>query len=94
MTVPGDPPPPPLAADVALSSLSCQLASENICESASKLLSLIRSLRLSLLVMDEETIGAEEHVQVEATLAQTQAARERTIQIEQELMRVRSRGFQ
>jgi hypothetical protein len=54
-----DPPPPPLAADVALASLQCQLASENICVATSHLLTLIRTLRLSLLLMDEDTIDAE-----------------------------------
>lgn len=58
-----DPPPPPLAANVAMSTLQCQLAAENLCVSASHLLSLIRILRLSLLIMDEETISAEEEYQ-------------------------------
>jgi D-alanyl-D-alanine carboxypeptidase (penicillin-binding protein 5/6) len=58
-----DPPPPPLAANVALSTLQCQLAAENLCVAASHLLSLIRILRLSLLIMDEETISAEEGYQ-------------------------------
>jgi hypothetical protein len=58
-----DPPPPPLAANVALSSLQCQLAAENLCVAASHLLSLIRVLRLSLLIMDEESISTEEEYQ-------------------------------
>jgi hypothetical protein len=59
-----DPPPPPLAADIASSSLQCQLAVENIAVAASQLLSLIRTLRLSVLLMDETTIQAEEEWQV------------------------------
>mmetsp|Transcript_8150 Transcript_8150/g.14374 ORF Transcript_8150/g.14374 Transcript_8150/m.14374 type:complete len:165 (+) Transcript_8150:29-523(+) len=60
-----DAPPPPLAADVASSSLQCQLAVENLCVATSQLLSLIRTLRLSILLMDEETIAAEEEWQVQ-----------------------------
>ena len=60
-----DPPPPPLAADVALSTLQCQLAAENICVASSHILSLIRTLKLSLLLMDEDCIEAEEDLNFE-----------------------------
>jgi hypothetical protein len=81
-----DPPPPPLAADVALASLQCQLASENICVATSHLLSLIRTLRLSLLLMDEDTIDAEESLQVQETKRMTEQAMTKAIQLEQQLM--------
>ena len=60
-----DPPPPALAADVAMSAVNCQLATENICVATSNLLSLIRTLRLSILLMDEEMMDAEEEWQVQ-----------------------------
>ena len=69
-----DPPPPPLAAHVAHSSMQCQLAAENMCVAASQLLSLIRTLRLSLLLMDTETIAIEQEAQVEQAQSDTQLA--------------------
>ena len=85
-----DPPPPPLASDVAMSSLQCQLAVENICVATSQLLSLIRTLRLSMLLMDEETIMTEEEYQVyqaqQITLNSIQEANE----IEQQWMILRN----
>ncbi|ACI65238.1 predicted protein [Phaeodactylum tricornutum CCAP 1055/1] len=81
-----DPPPPPLAADVALASLQCQLASENICVATSHLLTLIRTLRLSLLLMDEDTIDAEESLQAQETKRMTEQAMTKAIQLEQQLM--------
>mmetsp|Transcript_56489 Transcript_56489/g.169000 ORF Transcript_56489/g.169000 Transcript_56489/m.169000 type:complete len:157 (-) Transcript_56489:104-574(-) len=53
-------PPPPLAADASLSSLQAKLAAQNLCVAAGNLLDLTRTLRLSALLMDEETIYAEE----------------------------------
>jgi hypothetical protein len=57
-------PPPPAAADAALHELETRLAVENLCVASSQLLELIRVLRLSLLLMDEDTISAEEQHQV------------------------------
>lgn len=51
MLDPSDPP-PSLTANAALSSLQAQLAAQNICVASSQLLDLIRTLRLSLLLMD------------------------------------------
>ena len=85
-----DPPPPPLAADVAMSSVQCQLATENICAATSHLLSLIRTLRLSILLMDEDMISAEEEWQVQEAQAITQAAEREAVQLEQELMELRN----
>lgn len=55
-----DPPPPALAYEVLRSQLSCQLATENLCVAASQLLTLIRQLRLSILITDTSTMTAEQ----------------------------------
>ena len=86
-----DPSPPPLAADVALSTLQCQLAAENICVASSHILSLIRTLRLSLLLMDEDTIEAEEEVEVERTKRLTQEALREAVQIEHQYMELQKK---
>lgn len=88
-----DPPPPPLAADVAIGSLQCQLAVENICVAASNLLSLIRRLRLSLLLMDEDTIAAEEEWQVQQVQAISEKAMEEANIVEQEWMDLRNQDL-
>jgi hypothetical protein len=85
-----DPPPPPLAADVTNSSLQCQLAAENLCVATSQLLSLIRTLRLSILLMDEETIAAEEEWQVQQLQAVTEQAKEQANMLEQEWIALRN----
>lgn len=84
-----DPPPPPLAADVALGALECQTATENICVAASQILTLIRTLRLSILLMDDETMHAEECLQVEETRNQTRAFDTESIQLQQQLLQLR-----
>jgi hypothetical protein len=91
MTSLQDPPPPPLAADVMSSSLQCQLAVENLCVATSQLLSLIRTLRLSILLMDEETIAAEEEWQVQQVQDITTQAQEQANKIEQQWMELRNR---
>lgn len=78
-----DPPPPPLAADLALSMVQCQLAAENISVASSHLITLIRTLRLSLLLMDEETIHAEEQVEIERTQQLTCNALKEAAELEQ-----------
>ena len=93
MTTPKDPPPPPLAADVALSSLQCQLAAENICAATSNLLTLIRKLRLSLLLMDEDTIEAEENIEVQQAQGLTKDALTEAVKLEQELMELQKKNF-
>ncbi|KAL7552649.1 hypothetical protein ACHAWF_015879 [Thalassiosira exigua] len=55
-----DDPPPPLAANVQMSCVQAKLAAENLCVASSNALDLIRTLRLSVLLMDEELIRAEE----------------------------------
>jgi hypothetical protein len=90
MKTPQDPPPPPLAADVAMSSLQCQLAVENLCVATSNLLSLIRTLRLSILLMDEETISAEEEWQVRQAQNIAAQAQLQANQLEKEWMDLRN----
>jgi hypothetical protein len=85
-----DPPPPPLAADIANSSLQCQLAVENIAVAASQLLSLIRTLRLSILLMDETTIQAEEEWQVAQLQESALAWEQQAQQYEQHWMALRN----
>lgn len=53
-------PPPPLAANVQMSAVQAKLAAENLCVASSNALDLIRTLRLSILLTDEEVIRAEE----------------------------------
>lgn len=88
-----DPPPPPLAAEVGSSSLQCQLAVENLCVASSQLLSLIRTLRLSILMMDEETIAAEEEWQVLEVQKITTQAQNEANKLEQEWMELRNQEF-
>ena len=88
-----DPPPPPLAAAVASGSLQCQLAVENICVASSQLLSLIRTLRLSILMMDEEAIAAEEELQVLEVEKITSEAQNQANQLEKEWMELRNSEF-
>lgn len=90
---PSDPPLPPLAADVNMSTIQCQLAAENICVAASQLLSLIRTLRLSLLLMDQDTIQAEEQVEVERTQALTVEALRHAVELEQQYVQLQSKHF-
>ena len=53
-------PPPPLAANVQMSAVQAKLAAENLCVASSNALDLIRTLRLSILLTDDEVIRAEE----------------------------------
>ena len=56
-------PPPPLASSTHLSALNVTLASQNICMASTELLDLIRTLRMSALLMEEESIRKEEDVE-------------------------------
>ena len=89
-----DPPPPPLASDVLMSSLQCQLAVENLCVATSNLLSLIRTLRLSLLLMDEETIAAEEEWQVQQIKTFTNKAEDQAKFLEHEWLELRNKELE
>ena len=83
-------PPPPLAADVTRSALTCQLAVENLCVAASQLLSLIRTLRLSILLMDESSIVAEEEWQVHQALKLASEHLQVAAKLEQEWINLRT----
>mmetsp|Transcript_8646 Transcript_8646/g.19997 ORF Transcript_8646/g.19997 Transcript_8646/m.19997 type:complete len:97 (+) Transcript_8646:348-638(+) len=83
-------PPPPLAADAELHELQAQLAVENLCVASSHLLELIRTLRLSVLLMDEDTIAAEEQLQVLESQQITMEAKEKSQEIEAELLKLRN----
>lgn len=91
MLTPNDAPTPPLASSTNMSALHCQLAAENICVATSNLLSLIRTLRLSLLLMDEETIADEEEWQVHQIEQISSQSQEQANLIEQEWLLLRAK---
>lgn len=84
-------PPPPLAADVSLSALQAQMAVENLCVASSLLLEHIRTLRLSILLMDEDTIAAEEEWQVRESMRVTQEASLEAAKLETELWKLQNK---
>ena len=90
MTDPNEPP-PPLAADAALSSLQAKLAAQNLCVASSNLLDLIRTLRLSALLMEEESIAEEEEVECEESREVAERAVLESVKMEREWMRIRNR---
>jgi hypothetical protein len=83
-------PPPPVAADAAWHDLQAQLAVENLCVASSQLLELIRTLRLSLLLMDEETIRAEEELQVLKEKKKAEEASREADELETEWRKLRN----
>lgn len=91
MLTPNDAPTPPLASSTNMTSLQCQLAAENLCVATSQLLSLIRTLRMSILLMDEETIATEEEWQVHQIQAISSMAQEEANLVEQEWLELRTR---
>jgi hypothetical protein len=76
-----DPPPPPLAADVSMSSLQCQLAVENICVATSHL-------------TDEDSIEAEQEIKVAQAELFTQEALKEAVRLEEELMEQLKKNLQ
>ena len=80
-------PPPALAADASLSALQAQMAVENLAVASSNLLDLIRTLRLSILLMDEDTIAAEEEWQVNESKEKTKQAMLEAAELEAELLK-------
>lgn len=90
MHTPNEAPTPPLASSCNMSALHCQLAVENLCVAASQLLSLIRSLRLSLLLMDEDTTVREEEWQVHQIQAISSKAQGEADVLEQDWLQIRS----
>ena len=77
-----------------MSSLQCQLAVENICVATSHLLSLIRTLQLSLLLTDTDTIDAEQELEVAQAEKFTQEALKEAVRIEEELMEQLKKNLQ
>jgi hypothetical protein len=55
---------------------------------------LIRTLRLSLLLMDEETMDAEEQVEVERTKQLTQEALKAAVELEQQYMELQMKALE
>ena len=83
-------PPAPLAADAALARLQAKLATENIYVAVCNLLDLIRTLRLSALLMEEDVIAAEEEEEfLEVKRSAKEAAIASTV-IEEDLMNIRN----
>jgi hypothetical protein len=82
-------PSPALAAEVRLSALQCRTAAENLCEAVTTLVTLIRTLRLSLLLMDHDTMEAEENIQMYHSQQRTQTILQQAVHIEQELIQLR-----
>mmetsp|Transcript_18209 Transcript_18209/g.25657 ORF Transcript_18209/g.25657 Transcript_18209/m.25657 type:complete len:147 (+) Transcript_18209:178-618(+) len=80
-------PPAPLAADAALNQLQTKSAVQNICISANNILDLIRTLRLSVLLMDEDTVAAEEAYQTLEAQLITEKAFEDASKIEADLFK-------
>ena len=89
MTDPNEPP-PPLAADAALSSLQAKLAAQNLCVASSNLLDLIRTLRLSALLMEEGSIAEEEEAECEESREVAERAVMDSVKMEREWMRIRN----
>lgn len=83
-------PPPPAAADAAWHELQTRLSVENLCVASSHLLELIRTLRLSLLLQDEDTMTAEEEYQVLEDAKVAQEAQEAAVKLEAEWHELRN----
>lgn len=86
-----DDPPPPLAANVQMSAVQAKLAVENVCVASSHALDLIRTLRLSALLMDEEAIRAEEEEEALDVFEKKLEAEEECILLEQKLLEMRNK---
>jgi hypothetical protein len=86
-----DDPPPPLAANVQMSAVQAKLAVENLCVASSHALDLIRTLRLSALLMDEEAIKAEEEEEALDVYEKKLEAEEECILLEQKLLEMRNK---
>ncbi|EJK69243.1 hypothetical protein THAOC_09513, partial [Thalassiosira oceanica] len=89
-----DNPPPPLAENVEMSAVQAKLAAENICVATSNLLDLIRTLRLSVLLMDEEAIQGEEEEMALELCEQTIDAERDCLVLESKLMGIRDEEIQ
>ena len=86
-----DPPPPPLAANVEMTALQAKLAAENLCVASSNALDLIRTLRLSILLTDDELTRAEEEEEALELFESSLQAEEECRLLEAKLMELRRR---
>lgn len=86
-----DDPPPPLAADVQMSAVQAKLAAENLCVASSNALDLIRTLRLSVLLMDEELVRAEEEEEALESCETGLVAEEECASMEERLAELRNK---
>mmetsp|Transcript_16632 Transcript_16632/g.25289 ORF Transcript_16632/g.25289 Transcript_16632/m.25289 type:complete len:161 (-) Transcript_16632:1355-1837(-) len=86
-----DDPPPPLAANVQMSAVQAKLAAENLCVASSNALDLIRTLRLSVLLMDEELIRAEEEEEALELCEMGLEAEDECALLEEKLTQLRNR---
>ena len=86
-----DDPPPPLAANVEMTALQAKLAAENLCVASSNALDLIRTLRLSILLTDDELIRAEEEEEALELFETSLQAEEESRLLEAKLMELRRR---
>ena len=84
-------PPPPLAADVLLGTVQAKLAAENLCVASSNALDLIRTLRLSVLLLDEELIRAEEEEEALELLESSLEAEKECAVLEAKLAELRNK---
>lgn len=87
-----DPPPPALAADAALVSLQAKLASQNLAIATSNLLDLIRTLRMSALLMDEDVIHEEEEAEYDICIEEARTVAKETANLEKELFHLLYHG--
>mmetsp|Transcript_12287 Transcript_12287/g.26163 ORF Transcript_12287/g.26163 Transcript_12287/m.26163 type:complete len:158 (-) Transcript_12287:133-606(-) len=85
-----DDPPPPLAANVQMSAVQAKLAAENLCVASSNALDLIRTLRLSVLLMDEELVRAEEEEEALELCEMALEAEDECSSLEEKLRQLRN----
>lgn len=83
-------PPAPLASSTSLSTLSTAVATQNICASVNQLLDLIRTLRLSMIIMGEDRGEEEELECFENSVAMEDIMKESS-RIENELLELLNR---
>jgi hypothetical protein len=86
-----DPPPPPLAANVKMTALQAKLSTENLCVASSNVLDLIRTLRLSVLLTDDDLIRAEEEEEALGMFEACLRAEDECASLESRLMDLRRR---
>mmetsp|Transcript_17293 Transcript_17293/g.24426 ORF Transcript_17293/g.24426 Transcript_17293/m.24426 type:complete len:200 (+) Transcript_17293:26-625(+) len=83
-------PPAPLAADAALTSLQAKLAAQNLCVASSDLLDLIRTLRLSALLMERSSIALEEEKDCKKSRQAAEMAMKKSKELEWKLLQLRN----